>query len=158
MRPLQRYSFLFFFFSSLLLSAQSYDSLLKRFVTNKSFSGAKISILAVDLSSSDTLMSFNPQLPTATASTTKLFSTATALDILGPNYQSKTRLYYDGSIDSLGTLNGNLWIRGGGDASLGSKYFNTSNKLDFLQKWADTLQQLGIKEIGSIAQRVVSDV
>ena len=147
MRPLQRYSFLFFFFSSLLLSAQSYDSLLKRFVTNKSFSGAKISILAVDLSSSDTLMSFNPQLPTATASTTKLFSTAMALELLGPEYRFETTLFTDGLIDK-GVLKGNLWIKGGGDVSFGSKFFNGEGKeFEEIDAWIDSLKKLGIHEI-----------
>jgi D-alanyl-D-alanine carboxypeptidase/D-alanyl-D-alanine-endopeptidase (penicillin-binding protein 4) len=147
MRTLQRYSFLFFFFSSLLLNAQSYDSLLKRFVTNKSFSGAKISILAVDLSSFDTLMSYNPILPTATASTTKLFSTAMALELLGPDYRFETTLFTDGLIEQ-GVLKGNLWIKGGGDVSFGSKYFNGEGKeYEEMDAWIDSLKKLGIHEI-----------
>ena len=147
MRTLQRYSFLFFFFSSLLLNAQSYDSLLKRFVTNKSFSGAKISILAVDLSSFDTLMSYNPMLPTATASTTKLFSTAMALELLGPDYRFETTLFTDGLIEQ-GVLKGNLWIKGGGDVSFGSKYFNGEGKeYEEMDAWIDSLKKLGIHEI-----------
>ena len=147
MRTLQRYSFLFFFFSSLLLNAQTYDSLLKRFVTNKSFSGAKISILAVDLSSFDTLMSYNPMLPTATASTTKLFSTAMALELLGPDYRFETTLFTDGLIEQ-GVLKGNLWIKGGGDVSFGSKYFNGEGKeYEEMDAWIDTLKKLGIHEI-----------
>ena len=147
MRTLQRYSFLFFFFSSLLLNAQSYDSLLKRFVTNKSFSGAKISILAVDLSSFDTLLSYNPMLPTATASTTKLFSTAMALELLGPDYRFETTLFTDGLIEQ-GVLKGNLWIKGGGDVSFGSKYFNGEGKeFEEMDAWIDSLKKLGIHEI-----------
>ena len=83
--------------------------------------------MAVDLSSSDTLMSFNPQLPTATASTTKLFSTAMALELLGPEYRFETTLFTDGLIDK-GVLKGNLWIKGGGDVSFGSKFFNGEGK------------------------------
>ena len=147
MRTLQRYSFLFFFFSSLLLNAQSYDSLLKRFVTNKSFSGAKISILAVDLSSFDTLLSYNPMLPTATASTTKLFSTAMALELLGPDYRFETTLFTDGLIEQ-GVLKGNLWIKGGGVVSFGSKYFNGEGKeYEEMDAWIDSLKKLGIHEI-----------
>ena len=147
MRTLQRYSFLFFFFSSLLLNAQPYDSLLKRFVTNKSFSGAKISILAVDLSSFDTLLSHNPMLPTATASTTKLFSTAMALELLGPDYRFETTLFTDGLIEQ-GVLKGNLWIKGGGDVSFGSKYFNGEGKeYEEMDAWIDSLKKLGIHEI-----------
>ena len=47
---------------------------------------------------------------------------------------------------------GNIWIRGAGDVSLGSKYFNTAgHEFDFLLQWADTLISLGIKGVeGSI--------
>ncbi|MEY3049249.1 MAG: hypothetical protein RL365_1287 [Bacteroidota bacterium] len=129
------------------MNAQSYDSLLKRFVTNKSFSGAKISILAVDLLSFDTLMSYNPRLPAATASTTKLFSTALALELLGPDYRFETTFFTDGLIEQ-GVLKGNLWIKGGGDISCGSKYFNGQGKeFEELDAWIDSLKKLGINEI-----------
>lgn len=129
------------------MNAQSNDSLLKRFVTNKSFSGAKISILALDLSTNDTLLSFNPTLSMATASTTKLFSTAMALELLGPEYRFETTLYTDGLIEQ-GILKGNLWIKGGGDVSFGSKYFNGEGKeYDEIDSWIDSLKKLGIHEI-----------
>ncbi|NID08764.1 D-alanyl-D-alanine carboxypeptidase/D-alanyl-D-alanine endopeptidase [Fibrivirga algicola] len=64
----------------------------------------------------------NDQISLSTASTLKLVSTATALATLGGTYSYTTTLEYDGVIvDS--TLQGNLYLRGTGDPSLGSGRF-----------------------------------
>ena len=51
------------------------------------------------------------------ASTMKLVTTYAALELLGPNHQWKTEFYADGPIEN-GTLNGNLYLKGGGDPKL----------------------------------------
>ena len=81
----------------------------------------------------------------------KLFSTATAFQVLGKDYAPKTRIYIDGTLTN-GVVNGNLWIRGGGDVSIGSRYYNADGLEDTILKlWADTLQKMGITQInGSI--------
>jgi D-alanyl-D-alanine carboxypeptidase/D-alanyl-D-alanine-endopeptidase (penicillin-binding protein 4) len=128
------------------------EKAIETFVSGQGLEHASISFKVVDLSNNTSIASHNPQTSLATASTTKLFSTATALDILGPDYRAKTRLYIDGEIDSTGSLKGNIWIRGGGDPSLGSKYFTKEgHQLDFMKVWCDTLESLGIKQIeGSV--------
>ena len=50
-----------------------------------------------------------------------------ALELLGPEYRFETALFTDGLIDK-GVLKGNLWIKGGGDVSFGSKFFNGEGK------------------------------
>lgn len=90
----------------------------------------------------------NQETSLPTASTAKLFSTASALEILGPDYKAKTRLYIEGDITKEGELNGNIWIRGGGDPSLGSKYFHDDeDRLTFLAQWAEKIKAHGIKKI-----------
>jgi len=121
-------------------------------VKNPNNENATIVFFAIDLDSGDTLGKWNHKSSLPYASNAKLFSTYTALELLGGNYQPKTRFYLEGDLNSEGVLNGNLWIRGGGDISLGSKYFSDSGKpFNFFNKWADTLIKLGIKEItGSV--------
>lgn len=51
------------------------------------------------------------------ASTMKLVTTYAALELLGPNHQWKTEFYADGPL-AHGTLNGNLYLKGGGDPKL----------------------------------------
>jgi len=135
-----------------VLCQNTIQTAINNFASAPEFTNSSISFLAVDLTSGDRIAAYNPELSIPTASTAKIFSTASAIDILGPNYRPETRLYFDGVIDSLGTLNGNIWIRGGGDVSLGSRFFNDPGKeLDFLKKWTDTLQKMGVKVIaGSI--------
>ena len=108
-------------FASMVFS-QKLSAELKKYINDPVISKAKNSIMAIDLKSGDTLISHQAKLPLVTASTTKLFSTAMALELLGPTFRFNTRLYADGKIKE-GVLNGDLWIRGGGDISFGSHYF-----------------------------------
>ncbi len=119
-----------------------------QFAASDYLKNASISFEVIDLSTGNSVASYNPETVLPTASTAKLFSTATALEILGENYRPKTRIYTEGEIDSVGTLKGNLWIRGGGDPTLGSKYFcSKGHNRDFLYAWADSLKKKGITKI-----------
>jgi D-alanyl-D-alanine carboxypeptidase/D-alanyl-D-alanine-endopeptidase (penicillin-binding protein 4) len=112
---------------------------------------ASISFKAVDVATGKELAVLNPKLTLTSASTTKLFSTAAALEILGPDYRPQTRIYIEGEIDENGTLHGNVWIRGGGDPSLGSTYNNEIPQQVCLTSWSDSLKNFGIKNItGSV--------
>ncbi len=109
---------------------------------------ASISIKIIDLDADSTLASYREQSSLICASTAKLFTTSSALKVLGKSYQAKTRFYCDGIVDSLGVLHGDLWIRGGGDVSLGSRYFNSKgDEFDFMEAWLDSLNSIGIKKI-----------
>lgn len=71
------------------------------------------------------------------ASNAKIITGAVALDVLGPAYRWKTRLLADGAIRD-GTLEGDLWIVGGGDPGL------TREKV---AEWAAVLSGAGIRHI-----------
>lgn len=84
------------------------------------------------------------------ASTTKLVTTAAALEILGPRFRFKTSLQYDGEVrDSV--LYGNLYILGGGDPTLGSQHLGDTL---FLSQWTSAVRRLGVKQVKG---RVVAD-
>lgn len=57
------------------------------------------------------------------ASNTKLFTTAAALARFGARHRIATRLLADGAVDRRGVLRGNLYLRGAGDPTLGSRAF-----------------------------------
>ena len=137
------------YFSINLVSSQNnIQTAVNQFAADNELRHGSISFAVVDLSTGELVSSVNKDLSIPTASTAKLFSTATALELLGPNYTPKTRIYYDGIIDSTGTLKGNIWIKGGGDPTLGSKYFtNSETRYDFLKTWADEIKKLGISKI-----------
>ncbi len=64
------------------------------------------------------LFSFNPGKLFLPASTAKIFTTAAALDGLGPGYRFRTALYAAPRTKRDGTLLSNLYVRGYGDPSL----------------------------------------
>ena len=59
------------------------------------------------------LVSLNAERPFILASTTKLFTSAAALDRLGPDYKFRTRLYRDAQVGVDGVLPGHLVVTGG---------------------------------------------
>lgn len=88
------------------------------------------------------------------ASVMKVVTTGTALSLLGPNYHYSTSLQYDGTIDqSTHILNGNIYIHGGGDPSLGSEAFGGDFEKIFTG-WAVAVKNLGID---SVAGAVIGD-
>ena len=129
--------FLFIEFTATFVLAQNpIQASIKEFIDDPALKHSSVSFAAADVESGELIASFHPDQSLPTASTAKLLSTATALRILGPNYRAKTKLYYDGIIDSSGVLHGNIWIRGGGDPAIGSKYFNNEeNQLSFFNAW-----------------------
>lgn len=134
----------FFAFSQSNIVQQKLD----RFAALPALQNAGISFQAINLADGSVIASHNPKMAMAPASTVKLFTTATAFQILGAYYRPKTRFYLDGNLDTNGILNGNLVIRGGGDPALGSRFFEKrGTESEFLYDWVSQLQSLGIKEI-----------
>jgi len=149
---MQKYILILFLIVVSVITAQTPQDAINRFAQDPSLKNALISFKAVEISSGNSVASLDPKSAIVSASTTKLFSTASAFEILGPQYRASTRVYLDGPIDSLGILHGNIWIRGGGDVSLGSKFFNNENEeLLFLKAWTDSILNKGISGVtGSI--------
>ncbi len=79
-------------------------------------------VIVVSLSRGDTLFDRNADTGLLPASTMKVFTSAMALDYLGPQHQFETQVLREGAVDSGGVLNGDLILRGAGDPSLGAPY------------------------------------
>jgi D-alanyl-D-alanine carboxypeptidase/D-alanyl-D-alanine-endopeptidase (penicillin-binding protein 4) len=140
-----------FFFT--FVAQDSLQKTLVNFLSTPSFRTASVSLLVLDNQNGDTVLSYRPELSLPTASTAKLFSTSVALQILGPSYRPKTDIIVDGDLDSNGNLQGNIWVKGGGDPTLGSRYFHAmGHEKDFLERWVDTLYKLGIRNINGNIQ------
>ncbi|MBK5111216.1 MAG: D-alanyl-D-alanine carboxypeptidase/D-alanyl-D-alanine-endopeptidase, partial [Thermoleophilia bacterium] len=83
-------------------------------------------LMVKDLGSGKTVCGLNGKAKRSLASNTKLFTTATALARLGPDHRFKTRVYADGELNQKGILTGSLYVRGGGDPTLGTDAFLNS--------------------------------
>lgn len=101
--------------------------------------------LVVDLQTGDTLFARNADRRFIPASNAKLFTTAAALALLGPDYRYETALYLDGEVRG-GTLHGDLVVRGAGDPTLGSPRFG-DEPLAAFDAWADRLATLGVTRV-----------
>ena len=104
---------------------------------------ATISYEVIDLKSGEVVASQNPELCATPASVTKLITTATALELLGGDFQFSTYIETNGSIEA-GVLNGDLIIRGGADPTLGSIHLGDRAFLDYFVK---IIKQNGINRI-----------
>ena len=111
--------------------------------------GASFSLVVKDVQEGRTVYCYDTDRLQSPASVLKTVATATALEILGEDYRYPTALEYDGILEN-GTLEGNLYIKGSGDPSLGSSHFALGQN-KFLSTWIAALQKAGIKHItGSV--------
>lgn len=76
------------------------------------------------------------------ASNTKLFTTAAALDILGPDFRFETPLLIRGAVYD-GTLGGDLAVVGSGDPSFSGRLFGGDSWAIF-RSWAEALKARGV--------------
>ena len=89
------------------------------------------------------------------ASSQKVLTTASAFCLLGENYQYNTQLAYSGAIANQ-KLNGDLFIIGSGDPTLGSKHFaNIHTPQSILTNWKDAIKNSGINTING---NIIPDV
>ncbi|MGL4539534.1 MAG: D-alanyl-D-alanine carboxypeptidase/D-alanyl-D-alanine endopeptidase [Candidatus Rhabdochlamydia sp.] len=79
---------------------------------------AHIGIYVLDLNTQKPIYQRNAEQFFTPASLIKIPISTVAIALLGEDYCFTTRLEYEGSIDNDKTLEGNLWIRGGGDPTI----------------------------------------
>lgn len=115
------------------------------FVSDTCFRSAGMGIMISNAKTGENLASNQAHLALSPASTQKLITTAAALEILGGNYQFKTQIETNGELLENNTLTGNIIVKGFGDPTLGSKYFENNKTTE--QLVAEKIKSLGIKHI-----------
>ncbi|GJQ60205.1 MAG: D-alanyl-D-alanine carboxypeptidase/D-alanyl-D-alanine-endopeptidase [Candidatus Scalindua sp. AMX11] len=100
----------------------------------------------------ENIVDFNGEKSLAPASGLKAITTGVALMLLGEGFRFETNLYYDGEISDTGILQGNLYLVGGGDPTLGSDQVKGSPGLEkLMQTWVVSVRKLKIHQItGSV--------
>tara|TARA_B100000809_G_scaffold1312_1_gene1503 strand:- start:3248 stop:4711 length:1464 start_codon:yes stop_codon:yes gene_type:complete len=126
---------------------------IQKMAAEKDLKNASISFYAYDLDSNSVVAGLGANKSLVPASTMKLITTATALELLGPEKRFSTSIKYSGEIDSNCVLNGDIYIVGGGDPCLGSERFS-EHYGNFINKWAIEIIKLGIDSING---RVIGD-
>ena len=99
-------------------------------------------ISVYDLTGDSLIFAYNQQKMMRPASTQKLLTAISALDVLGHDHQYRTVVYADGPITSnangVSVLNGNIYVIGDFDPNLST---------DHLKQIATAIKDLGIKQI-----------
>lgn len=100
---------------------------------------SQLGLMVYDLTADSVLYAYGEKQALRPASTMKLLTAVTALDNLGGAYLYKTRLCYTGSVvDSVRTLQGNIYIIGGMDPRLGH---------DDIRSFALAVKEFGVDTI-----------
>ncbi len=95
-------------------------------------------ILIINPLNRDTIFSLHDTLSVIPASNTKLFTTATAISLLGGNYPLSTKILTSDKNFKDGVINGNLYIKG---------YGNSTFTSDDLENMVKELKRMGIKKV-----------
>lgn len=104
-----------------------------KFIKTPGFENASIGISIKDLAGND-IVEYNKSSSLIPASTLKILTTATAIELLGDNYQFATELSIDRNNPQ------HLIVRGYGDPTLGSEYL-FDNQSAFLDNWLEYIKK-----------------
>jgi D-alanyl-D-alanine carboxypeptidase/D-alanyl-D-alanine-endopeptidase (penicillin-binding protein 4) len=142
--------FFFLFCLSEIIFAQSLSERLNGatnvLLADQSMRHAWLAVFAIDADSGDTLIGYNAQKGMPPASCLKIITGATAFELLGPSHCFSTGFLTEGTLKN-GVLDGNIYIDGNGDPSLGSHRFFSTLPEQQLMLWRNILQREGILRI-----------
>ncbi len=105
-----------------------------------------IGVHVVDLTDGRSVYEYNADRQRIIASNTKLFTSAAALDRLGPGHLFETEVLAKGRVSS-GRLAGDLAVVGGGDPNISGRH-HQGDAFAVFRDWAASLDELGVRRIG----------
>jgi serine-type D-Ala-D-Ala carboxypeptidase/endopeptidase (penicillin-binding protein 4) len=113
--------------------------------------------LVYDLTAKQTLFAVRPDVGRPPASVEKLYTTVALLSELGPNEHLTTTLLGAGHLGPGGVWHGDLYLRGGGDPTLGDGRFNRDWEQGFGPTANQLVGQLGERGIRKVTGQVIGD-
>lgn len=147
---MNRSRLLFATFSLLLIPSLLFGFDVKRYVERELkqdsiLNNAIIGVYAV-MPNGKVITDLNGNFPMLTASTMKTITTGLGLITLGPDYKYSTKVGYTGQIKD-GILNGDLYLIGGGDPTLGSKDTIAYPIDSIFGVWTQAIKDLNITNV-----------
>lgn len=126
-------------------SVAAWSQLLEKLEQSPGFSAAQVgfSLMQPD---GQVLFGYQDQRAFLPASTLKAVVCAAALDIFGPDHRFQTTLLVDGTVQD-SVLQGNVWLVGQGDPSLGSNRAGLPGAEALLKEWVSAVRAAGISRI-----------
>ena len=155
-------------------ASSSFEGNLTTITSAPRYTHASWGIIIVDPATGTLLYESNADQMYVPGSTTKLFSSAAALEALGPDYRFRTPVYAMGSVDGSGKLDGDLVLVASGDPNMGGRtlpndtiaYTNidhgdanalggailtSTNPISGLDDLASRIKESGITEVSDVA-------
>ncbi len=132
---------------SLLTPKEQLDININSYINDATFRNANWGFIVYDPKNKKIVSSYNESTPLVPASTTKLLTTETAMNLLSEKFVWNTQLEYSGSIDETGILNGNLYIVGSGDPSLGTGKAGSARYSDIVLDFLAKISEKGITKV-----------
>ena len=120
-------------------------------------SGPQVGLVVEDLSDRHVLDARAPTVPHPPASVEKLYTTAAALNLLGPDTRLETTVFGTGGLGHGGVWHGNLFLRGGGDPTLGDGNWNKLYEDGFGPTALGLARQLQHAGIRRVTGRIYAD-
>ena len=133
-------TFFLIIFSLINLSAEEPEKIIKEIddLISEIPADTKMAIFIYNPLTQDTLVCINHTESMIPASNTKLFTTATALEIMGGDYKLSTKILADDDDLSDSTIDGNIYIKG-----FGNPTFSTED----LEELVNQLHQSGLRKV-----------
>jgi len=119
--------------------------------------GSRSGAYVYDLSAHTPLFAANATHAAPPASVEKLYTSTTALLLLGPEAHLSTTVLGAGQLDAEGTWQGNLYLRGGGDPTFGSSAFIRSLYGGQGASVSTLAQQLAARGIKRVEGSIIGD-
>lgn len=118
-----------------------------RILNRRSYKRASWGIHVHWIEAGEPVYSMSSDLPLSPASNVKIFTTAAALDQLGPDFRFDTRLIAEGRLSADGTLEGNLVLQGDGDPNLSGGLEKKTQPFVYLDRIVRAARDAGIRVV-----------
>lgn len=142
-------------------NAQELHPAVKTFVEDPGLTTAGVGILIKDVTTGETVAEYRKNTNLIPASITKLITTACALDLFSDTFRFETKVVMEGHLSKDSTLHGSIYVVGGGDPTIASKYTKplksplyrdaegkpSKVQPDFFTTASDAIRKAGIKKV-----------
>ncbi len=147
-----RFAFVFLFFVTHTCAqtiSQKLQAAVDKMEVDSQFRHGTLSLYVVETKTGKVIFDRNAQVGLAPASCQKVITATTAFELLGKDYKYTTGLGYDGKIAN-GVLDGNIYIEGSGDPTLGSWRYASTNEKTVLATFKNAIRAQGIQQLSGL--------
>ena len=114
---------------------------------NGAVASATQGVIVTELATGQLIYEKNPDVPLIPASNTKLFTTAAAMDVLGPEHRMSTEVFAGAAPDANGNVAGDLTVIGHHDFTFSTAMFGGNAPSFAFDRFAEQLFESGLRSV-----------